>query len=264
MRISGLSATACVLASMAILACSSGANATLQAGENMIGQMSQNEGILVLPAPGKVVIDGDLEDWDRSGRIWIFADAAVRDRYPAEVAAMWDADNLYLAAKWKDPTPMFSAIDPAINPNDGWKSDCWQIHMVTDHPFWNTTWYYTAPKQPAISLAHWKTQDSRDGTDNTLLKAKEGGTDLGQGAQMAYRADPDGKGFVQEIKFPWTVLYRKAPEIKAGLVFRMGCEFLWGDVTGGKAPPEHRFPDCMAKGTTDRLFYWTATRAGAR
>ena len=36
---------------------------------NMIGRQSQNEGILVLPTPGKVVVDGDLSDWDLSGRI---------------------------------------------------------------------------------------------------------------------------------------------------------------------------------------------------
>jgi hypothetical protein len=107
------------------------------AAENMIGQMSQNEGLLVLPAPAKVKIDGDLKDWDWTGRVWMFADAVVRDRYSAELAAMWDADNLYLAAKWKDPTPMFSAIDPAINPNDGWKADAWQMRMdMGDRALW--------------------------------------------------------------------------------------------------------------------------------
>lgn len=233
------------------------------AGENMIGQMSQNEGILVLPAPAAgVTIDGDLKDWDWSGRVWMFADAAVRDRYSTEVAAMWDKDNLYLAVKWKDPTPMFSIVDPAINPNDGWKSDAWQMRMETDHPMWLTTWYCTPGKLSALSIARWRDPNNdRGGMDNSLLVSKKGGSDLGQGVEMVYKADLDGKGFVQEIRLPWKLLFKTVPEIKPGLAIRLGCEFLWGDVTGGKAPPIHRFADNMAAGKTDRVFYWTTKAA---
>ncbi len=73
------------------------------AAENMIGRQSQNEGMLVVPAPGAVTIDGDLKEWDFSGRIWVFADSAVRERYSVEMAAMWDKENLYLAAKVERP-----------------------------------------------------------------------------------------------------------------------------------------------------------------
>jgi hypothetical protein len=59
------------------------------AAENMIGRQSQNEGMLAAPAPGKVVVDGDLADWDWSGRIWVFADTAVRDRYRDEPLEAW-------------------------------------------------------------------------------------------------------------------------------------------------------------------------------
>jgi hypothetical protein len=86
---------------------------------NMIGGQSQNVGIPVVPAPGKVTIDGDLKDWDLSGRVWAFADKSIRSRYSAEVAMMWDAANLYVAIHWKDPTPMFNLVDPAFNPSDG-------------------------------------------------------------------------------------------------------------------------------------------------
>jgi len=66
--------------------------------ENMIGRQSQNEGMAVVPAPASVKIDGDLSDWDWSGRIWVFVDKNIRNRYSVEAAAMWDAQNLYLAA----------------------------------------------------------------------------------------------------------------------------------------------------------------------
>ncbi len=181
------------------------------AAENMIGRQSQNEGMLVLPAPGKVSIDGDLGDWDWSGRIWCFADTSVRNRYSVEAAGMWDKDYLYLAAKWKDPTPMFSLIDPALNPDEGWKEDAWQMRVLTDRPLWITTWYYTAKKQPVMHFSYWKDPNNeRLGQETLLLTATEGGTTLGQGVEMAYRADADGRGFVQEMKIPGSCSSRKS------------------------------------------------------
>ena len=127
------------------------------AAENMIGRQSQNEGLSVVPAPGRVVIDGKLDDWDFSGRIWCFADQAIRNRYSAEVAAMWDDDALYLGIKWRDPTPMYNTIDPAFNPNDGWKSDSVQIRARTaDRTSWFTTWYFTPKAMPVLHQAIWK------------------------------------------------------------------------------------------------------------
>ncbi len=245
------------LAALAVLA------ASTRAAErsHMLGRQSQNEGLLVVPAPARVAIDGDLGDWDLSGRIWCFADKAVRDRYSVEAAAMWDAQHLYLAAKWRDPTPAFSQIDPAFNPGDGWKSDSWQLRVSTDRRLWITTWLFTPKNQPVMHLAYWRDDnDSRKGQDETVLVAKPGGTDLGQGAQMAYRTDPDERGFVQEIRIPWKLLYQTVPEVKPGLTLRLGMEFLWGDVTG-KTWPVHRYADNMQPGHTSREFFWTAVKA---
>ncbi|NQT51724.1 hypothetical protein HQ576_06730 [bacterium] len=228
---------------------------------NMIGRQSQNEGMVVVPAPGKVTIDGKLDDWDWSGRIWCFADRTVRSRYSVEVAAMWTPDALCLAAKWRDPTPAFSAIDPDFNPGDGWKSDAWQMRVKTDRTLWITTWLFTARKLPVMHIAYWKNEgNSRDGQDELLLKAKPGGTDLSQGAAMAYQMDADGKGYVQEVRIPWKLIYRQPPKLAAGLTFRLGNEFLWGDPTG-KTWPIHRYADNMQPGHTSREFYWTAVRA---
>jgi hypothetical protein len=230
--------------------------------ENMIGRQSQNEGILVLPKPGNVTIDGDLNDWDVSGRIWVFADKDVRGRFSVEASAMWDADNLYYAAKWKDPTPMYSMVDPEFNPNDGWKADSVQLRVSTsDRTSWLTTWHFAGNKQPVLHVAHWKNlDDSSKGTDEMLLKAPPGGTALGRGAEMAYEMDADGNGYVQEMKIPWRLIYQNAPRAAAGMVLRIGMEFLWGDPTG-KVWPIHRYADNMQKGETSREFYWTAKRA---
>ena len=237
------------------------AGAALGQSQNMIGRQSQNEGMLLVPAPGKVTIDGNLDDWDFSGRIWVFADKAVRGRYSAELAGMWTADCLYLAARWKDPTPMYSTVDPDFNVNDGWKSDSWQMRILADRPLWITTWHFTPKKMPVMHVAYWKDpQNARAGQDEVVYRAKPGETDLGGGVEMAYRQLADGKGCVQEIRIPWSVLYRQVPDIKAGVVFRLGNELLWGDPTG-RTWPVHRYADNMQPGQTSREFYWTAQRA---
>ena len=226
---------------------------------NQIGRQSQNEGMLAVPAPGKVTIDGDLQDWDWSGRIRVFADTAVRDRYSVEAAAMWDKDNLYLGAKWKAPLPMFSMVDPNFEPESGWKADSWQMRIATaDQRLWLTTWYFTPRKQPVMHIAYWKQIDRYTGTvPPVLLMAPPGGTVLGKGAEMAYKMDADGQGFSQEIKIPWALLFKNVPEIKDGTTLRMGNEFLWADPSG-KTFPIHRYADNMQPGKTSREFYWTA------
>ncbi len=252
-----------LLATMAL-----GAATALSAagGENMLGRQSQNEGIDVLPAPKAVVIDGDLAEWDWSGRIWVFADAAVRDRYSVEAAAMWDKEYLYLAAKWKDPTPASSLVNPAHNPGDGWKADAWQLRIrTTDRTLWVTTWPFSppgAPITPALSICTWKDMnDGRSDMDTQLLQAAPGGTDLGEGVAMAYKRAADGNGYVQELRLPWRLLHRAAPPIAPGYVLRIGMEFLWGAPDGGRSAPIHRYADNMQKGVTTREFYWTAWSA---
>jgi len=233
------------LACMSDLSASSG---------NMVGNQSQNEGILVLPTPGEIVIDGKLDDWDLSGRIWVFSDKGVRDRYSVKISAMWDQDNLYLAARWQDPTPMNSKVDPDFNPENGWRSDSWQMRFLTDHKSHLTTWYFTEKKLPVMHVSH-----DRKGEGGDLLQGRDGKT-MGRGIELAYKR-VDANSFVQEIKLPWRELYKEAPEITSGLVFRLGNELLWGDVTGGKNMPSHRYADNMQAGMTSREFFWTNDKA---
>jgi len=227
------------------------------AAENMIGRQSQNEGILVLPAPKQVNIDGDLSEWDWSGRIWIFADTDVRAQYSVEVAAMWDADNLYLAAKWKDPTPMFSTVDPVLNPSEGWKADAMQLRIRTDKISHPTLWYYTPKKMPVFDIQYGQSLVKPFGGPGKFCIFKENATKLGRGIESAYRADADGQGFVQEVKIPWAVICDKVPAWKAGDKFQIGMEFLWGDPTGHTFPI-HRYADNLQPGQTSREFFWEA------
>ncbi len=245
------------LVGLAVLALTSADGA-----ENMIGRQSQNEGIFVVPSPGRVTIDGKLDEWDFSGRIWCFADQSIRNRYSAEVAAMWDKDALYLGVKWRDPTPMFNTVNPAFNPTEGWKSDAVQMRLRTaDQTTWFTTWYYAPKRQPVLLWDIWKDPlNSRGGEISKLLVAPEGGTVLGEGIELAYLKDADGKGFSQELRVPWKLFFKTVPEIKSELVFKLGFEFLWGDPTGNTWPV-HRYADNLQKGQTSREFFWSAIKS---
>lgn len=231
------------------LACCLFLATALFAGQNMIGRQSHNEGINVMPA-GKVTIDGKLDDWDWSGRIWVFSEKNVRDRYSVEVAAMWDKDYLYLAAKWMDPTPMFNMVDPDYNFDDGWKGDCWQLRIKSDDIVHYTIWNFTEKDQANFHVTYSK---KGKGGETFVLKGKNGG-DLGRGVQAAF-LKTSNKSYNQEVRIHWSLVYRTVPEIKAGLVFRMGNEFLWGDATG-RTWPVHRYADNMQAGVTSREFYW--------
>jgi hypothetical protein len=232
--------------------------ATITAAENMIGRQSQNEGIQVLPVPGPMKIDGDLADWDWSGRIQVFCEYNLRDRFSTEVAAQWDKDALYLAVKWRDATPMNSMVDPKITPGDGWKADAAQFRIqTTDQTSWVDTWFFSDRSEPVVSVGKWDSKEGSSKVDSRLFIGENGKTSLGEGIELAYKKDADGTGYVQELRLPWRHIYREVPDIGAGKLFRMGMEFLWADPSG-KVWPIHRYADNLQPGRTSREFFWNA------
>ncbi len=216
---------------------------------------SNNVGISVVPAPATVKIDGDLGDWDFSGRIWVFADKAIASRYSTETAAMWDADHLYVAIKWKDPQPLFNAVDPKFSPQDSWRGDAVQMRFMTDRFSWVTAWHYTPGRQSAMLIEYGRNATTPGGGPTVLLTSEPDSRDLGKGVEMAFRVDGDGRGYVQEMRIPWAVLWTRKPEVQAGTTIRLGLEFLWGDPTG-KTRPVHRYADNLQPGKTSREFFW--------
>jgi len=224
--------------------------------EHMVGNQTRNRGMTAVPAPGKVTIDGALGDWDLSGRISSFADINLKEQYSVETALMWDAEYLYVALKWKDRTPMFNTVDPEFELTSGWKSDSFQMRMVTDQVLWLTAWQYTGKKQSTLMIEAWKDpKDSKGGLDKTILIGKPGAIDLGEGAQMALKAD--GNGYVQEMRIPWKLLYKQAPSMQAGAKIQIGFEYFWGDATGNTWP-EHRYADNLKPGENKIQFFWTS------
>jgi hypothetical protein len=59
------------------------------ANDNGRGRHKQ---LYAVPAPGKVTIDGKLDDWDLSGQIEMFVIQATRGTMNAKFAVMYDGD----------------------------------------------------------------------------------------------------------------------------------------------------------------------------
>ena len=172
-------------------------------GASAQAQQTDNHGIHAVPAPGKVAIDGKLDDWDLSGQALVCYDLeSLRDVYSAQVAMMHDADSLYVALHWKDATPMGNSHDPRYQASKGWAGDCVQLRIKTDRISHVDCWYSAPGQEPFIGIAYGKSlTEPFKGGEKKLFRTE--GWKLNEGAEMAFLKDPDGKGYVQEIKLPW-------------------------------------------------------------
>jgi hypothetical protein len=171
----------------------------------------------VLPAPGKVAIDGKFDDWDLSAGIFACSDAEnLRDQYGQWFHVMYDNENLYVLARWKDPTPL---NNPGVKGDFGFMGDCLQFRTVTTD---------AAGKEKTAHWDCWKYRVGGDVAHVAYGKAfNEGGIEDAKtkdGAQQAFAVDADGKGYVQEISVPWKLLTADQQPLKAGAKFVMTIE----------------------------------------
>ena len=77
--------------------------------------LGRHKTLYAVPAPGKVVIDGKLDDWDLSGQIYMYVTSETADMQSARFAVMYDAQALYLSGVVRDPSPLMNRHDPAVD-----------------------------------------------------------------------------------------------------------------------------------------------------
>jgi len=212
---------------------------------------SNNTEIQAVPAPGKVTIDGNLDDWDLSGTIYSCPDTQLyADKGAVRSAAMYDADGLYLSFRWVDPTPMANQVDPGEPGKEdrGWASDCVQVRMLIDTEVHITAWYYAGGDTPAMHLQFGKAYKPSNKPD-----LSEG---LKHGAKMAFRKHEDGKGYSQEIFLRWKLLSVSGKQFSAGDEFTLGLHFNWGS-GDNRRQRELQWQDVVADPrNVNRNFFW--------
>ncbi|MFW5683069.1 MAG: sugar-binding protein, partial [Phycisphaeraceae bacterium] len=238
------------ITSLVILGCQSSprANADVrQAGPAESGR-TQNYTLRVVPTPDGVTIDGRLDDWDRSGRIFMSDDLAAdpEDRRSAHAMAMYDAEALYLAIRVNDPTPLRNTTDPDERPGQAWRGDCVQVRLrlpgegEPPRIMWLDAWYHRPEEDPAMQLSQQQPEQSM--TD--LLE---------HGGEAAFRVLDTDDGYVQEMKIPWAALGLE-DRIDAGFEFGMGLEVVGG--RGGGRWSAFRIVDLIAfRRAPTKLFF---------
>src|ERR1043165_8790886 len=82
------------------------------------------DAIHIVPAPGKVTIDGDLSEWDRSGEFFSYRFEFDKDKRNVRGVMMYDAEHLYIGAHIGDSTPMVNSMNPETDAKSAWRGDC--------------------------------------------------------------------------------------------------------------------------------------------
>jgi DNA-binding beta-propeller fold protein YncE len=174
--------------------------------------------LFVVPTPGKVTIDGKLDDWDLSGRVMSYISDQTRERKNGKMAMMYDDEALYVSAQITDPSPMMNRHDPEANPDKVWNADSVQVRIVIDreegYPVSFTKfdksksgqndiqhlllWYYTVCKEPGLQLR-------KDMDYKVPEQWRPDGLVSPEGFDAVYRRTGESS-YVFEYRIPWSTL----------------------------------------------------------
>ncbi len=190
---------------------------------------TENLDLRALPATKPIVVDGKFDDWDLSAGVFACGDVALqRDTFSVWIHLAYDAERLYVLARWRDETPLNNP--KSVKGDNGFEGDCLQFRIILNEG-----------DEDRQLPSHWTCWRDRDGLKGLNVhygffgksaktgKAAGGVTDLGDalqhGAQLEFAVDADGpsagsgqgKGYIQEIAIPWKLLTSEGtPAPKAG------------------------------------------------
>jgi len=187
---------------------------------------ARNKSVSVVPAPGKVVIDGQLDDWDLTGEILTYSFPETAEKYHARTALMYDKDALYLSVRVRDDSPLMNFIDGKIDKSQGWKNDAVQFRLRTSDTSAvdMVMWYFTGRKEATLSINPITVQGNE-----LQYRFEESQAVLGAESGMAYLQTDDG--YTLEARFPWK-RFGLATAPAPGTKMATSMQFLWGNASG--------------------------------
>jgi outer membrane protein assembly factor BamB len=199
--------------------------ATALAATGLHATETENQVLRILPAPEKVVVDGKFDDWDLSGGIFACGDVErLREHYGLWFHAMYDADNVYLLARWRDPTPLNT--DQSSKGGQGFAGDCLQVRFITGYktPHEVITWLTCWRDRDGISVVKRESPDQYNTANRRCVRLPNLTNALEHGAQQAFTINADGKGYVQELAIPWKQLVEDGKALAPGAELRITVE----------------------------------------
>jgi hypothetical protein len=191
-----------------------------------------------VPVPGRMVIDGHLDDWDLSGAIEVYVMPETRERQSGRFAVMVDAQALYLGASVRDPTPLMNSNAPETDGDKGWDGDAVQFRLSLDptqaYPLTDATWHKTH-NDTLAHLTLWYFTARREanlvvqkGMDYQAMPGAEKYGVIPKGLfQAAYRPADDQRGYTFEYRIPWSTLGARGP-LTGGNTVAAAMQLLWG------------------------------------
>lgn len=215
---------------------------------------TENLNIRILPTPGKMVIDGKTDDWDLSGGVFVCSDVEnLRDKMGVWIHTLYDADNLYVLARWIDETPMSNP--GSIAGSFGWNGDSLQLRIIADPQ--------RGDPLPICWVTAWRDRNGKDIIDldfpnENHERLKDAKT---RGAQQAFLANAMGpsqtKGYVQEMSLPWKTLIADGITPKPGGRINFSVEANFNTSSDFRISMKDVFRPGV---TPDRVFTFTADR----
>ena len=256
---------------IAVLLMTSVINAPQQvnAAVNMEGVQSYNTGIRAVPVPGEMKIDGDLGDWDRSGRIKMFQNIDTIEYFCNEMGVMYDNEYIYIYNQITDATPLDNITDPYTEGVYSWNGDSVQLRIHSDHNMWINYAYHSTKDVCSVWVDYWNGIDSGDLTSFNYV-TEPGGTKLSTKSKekQAVHDNPgeikavkmgNGKGYIMELKLSWKIVFSNPSLVKPNYTFNMGVDTNYGMV--GKVGRVSTYQDNIIPGKRVNSFFWTAREA---
>lgn len=204
------------------------------------------ESLVVTQAVEPVTIDGVLNDW-KTAR-WFRAGGGAEW---IEGGMMFDAHNLYVAARVGDPLPMRNGVDPQLDSQLVWHGGGLQIFFSGDRATgWpadaNSPSYYVNRKIEAPFAERIKAENPRLLTllmihhaptkiDHLFLGRAPGFGPAGvakEGFSGRFVRHPDGRGYTLEYAIPWATLGLADDPPQAGDRLATAWELHFSDETG--------------------------------
>jgi len=203
--------------------------------------------VVIQKATQPIHIDGDLSEWDAEG-LFSFEEDPSRS---VEGRMRYDSEGIYIAAHVKDPAPMRSAIDPAMDGELGWKGGGLQVRLSLDRSLgWpvdaSAPSYYrmrglTAnPEQikramnpRLVTLTLWHHEPSQTHCLHLAFGTNYSGGEVNPpGYSSVFRRDPDDRGYTIEARIPWEVLHVQDDPPREGDVLAACWNVHWCDLSG--------------------------------
>lgn len=215
----------------------------------------QAEAIVVARAAGPVTIDGRLDEWAAAPGVMALLDSDPAAEEWMDGRMMYDAHNLYIAARVGDPHPLVSTIDPTLDAEDGWRGGAVHVRLSTDRTLgWPvnanspmyyryrgkeptaeqkeaaanprlshlTMWFHAATATPCLTIVHGMVTMPHLGS----------GLVNPNGFQGAFTRAADGRGYVMEYAIPWRLLNCESDPPQSGDNLAAAWQVLFSDEGG--------------------------------